>query len=108
MCLNPPSETVILSVGWAWGPPKVMKNASVRQPLSMEPLPFPCHPDRSEAERRDLRFYGPVLEMFFDGAKRLADYCVIQRLSAESKELEGRLSYHDGWNLSISAVLTLP
>src|SRR5258707_8010003 len=73
MCLNPPSETVILSVGWAWGPPKVMKNASVRQPLSMEPLPFPCHPDRSEAERRDLRFYGPVLEMFFDGAKRLAD-----------------------------------
>src|SRR5258707_307582 len=67
MCLNPPSETVILSVGWAWGPPKVMKNASVRQPLSMEPLPFPCHPDRSEAERRDLRFYGPVLEMFFDG-----------------------------------------
>ena len=39
--------------------------ASFRQPLSMEPLPFPCHPDRSEAERRDLRFYGPFLEMFF-------------------------------------------
>jgi hypothetical protein len=31
-----------------------------------EPLPFPCHPDRSEAERRDLRFRGPFLEMFFD------------------------------------------
>src|ERR1700730_3179677 len=30
---------------WACGPPKVMKNASVRHPLSMEPLPFPCHPD---------------------------------------------------------------
>jgi hypothetical protein len=29
-------------------------------------LPFPCHPDRSEAERRDLRFRGPFLEMFFD------------------------------------------
>jgi hypothetical protein len=39
----------------------------------MEPLPFPCHPacpgapwDRSEAERRDLRFRGPFVEMFFD------------------------------------------
>jgi hypothetical protein len=90
---------------WACGPPKVIKNASVRHPLSMEPLPFPCHPDRSEpgfpatlcqtrprvrlslkerrmrsanaikihrksgeAERRDLRFRGPFLEMFFDKA----------------------------------------
>jgi hypothetical protein len=41
----------------------------------MEPLPFPCHPacpgvpwDRSEAERRDLRFPGPFVEMFFDRA----------------------------------------
>ena len=24
-----------------------------------------CHPDRSEAQWRDLQFYGPVLEMFF-------------------------------------------
>src|ERR1700740_2053350 len=32
------------------------------------PLPSPCHPDRSEAKRRDLRFYGPFLDMFFDGA----------------------------------------
>jgi hypothetical protein len=31
-----------------------------------EPLPFPCHPDRSEAERRDLRFRGPFLDMCFD------------------------------------------
>src|ERR1700747_376298 len=36
----------------------------------MEPFPFPCHPDRSEAKRRDLRFRGPFDEMFFDGAKR--------------------------------------
>jgi peptidyl-prolyl cis-trans isomerase SurA len=28
-----------------------------------------CHPDRSEAEWRDLQFSGPLLEMFFDGAK---------------------------------------
>src|ERR1700757_4670999 len=35
----------------------------------MEPFPFPCHPDRSEAKRRDLRFRGPFVEMFFDGAK---------------------------------------
>ena len=41
-----------------------MKNASVRHPRFMEPLPFPCHPDRSEAERRDLRFRGPFVEMF--------------------------------------------
>jgi hypothetical protein len=26
---------------WACGPPKVMKKASVRQLLSIEPLPFP-------------------------------------------------------------------
>ncbi len=38
------------------GPPRVLKNASVRRPLSMEPSPFPCHPDRSEAEWRDLWF----------------------------------------------------
>jgi hypothetical protein len=36
-----------------------MKDASVRQPLFIEPSPSPCHPDRSEAERRDLRFRGP-------------------------------------------------
>jgi hypothetical protein len=28
-------------------PTQVMKNASVQQPLPGEPLPFPCHPDRS-------------------------------------------------------------
>jgi hypothetical protein len=44
-----------------------MKNAQARPPLSVEPLPSPCHPDRSEAEGRDLRFYGPFVEMFFDG-----------------------------------------
>src|SRR5258707_390362 len=62
-----------------------MKNASVRQPLSMEPLPFPCHHDRSEAERRDLRFYGPFLEMFFDGAKRLADLSPNRGFTARSR-----------------------
>jgi hypothetical protein len=25
-----------------------------------------CHPDRSVAKWRDLQFYGPLLEMFFD------------------------------------------
>jgi hypothetical protein len=33
--------------------PKVMKNASVQQPLSIEPLPFPLS---SRAKPRDLRF----------------------------------------------------
>jgi hypothetical protein len=32
----------------ASGPPKVIKNASVRHPHFIDPLPFPCHPDRSE------------------------------------------------------------
>jgi hypothetical protein len=39
---------------------------SVRHLLSMEPLPFPCHPDRSAAERRDLRFRKPFVDMFVD------------------------------------------
>jgi hypothetical protein len=30
----------------ACGPSKAMKNASVRHPLSMEPIPSPCHPER--------------------------------------------------------------
>jgi hypothetical protein len=25
-----------------------------------------CHPDRSVGEWRDLQFYGPLMEMFFD------------------------------------------
>ena len=37
---NHPS-LVIPSVGWASGPPKVMKKASVRQLLFIEPLPLP-------------------------------------------------------------------
>src|SRR5438552_910325 len=31
----------------------------------MEAPPSPCHPDRSEAKRRDLRFYGPSWRCFF-------------------------------------------
>jgi hypothetical protein len=38
---------------------KVMKNASVQQPLSTEPLPFPLS---SRAKPRDLQFCGPFLE----------------------------------------------
>jgi hypothetical protein len=41
----------------------------------MESLLFPCHPDRSEAERRDLRFRGPFVEMFFDRAQRSGEIC---------------------------------
>jgi hypothetical protein len=60
---------------WACGPRKVMKSTSVRHPLSVEPVPLPCHPDRSEAERRDLRFRGPFVEMFFDRAQRSGEIC---------------------------------
>ena len=50
---------------WACGPPEAMRNASVQQLLSIEPLPFPLS---SRAQPRDLRFRGPFLEMFFDRA----------------------------------------
>jgi hypothetical protein len=52
---------------WACGPPKVTKNASVQQPLSVEVLPFPLS---SRGEPRDLQFRGAFLEMFFDRAQR--------------------------------------
>jgi hypothetical protein len=35
----------------------------------------PCHPDRSAAQWRDLRFSGPSVEMFFDGAQRSGENC---------------------------------
>jgi hypothetical protein len=65
---------------WACGRPKVIEKRFtgphlVRHPLSMESLPFPCHPDRSEAERRDLRFRRPFVEMFFDRAQRIGEIC---------------------------------
>jgi hypothetical protein len=40
------------------------EKTSVRHPLFMEQLLLPCHPDRSEAERRDLRFRRPFVQMF--------------------------------------------
>jgi hypothetical protein len=44
-----------------------MKNGFCQQLLfsgsALSPL---CHPDRSAAQWRDLRFSGPFLEMFFD------------------------------------------
>ena len=78
-------KIVILSVIWACGPPKMMKNVSVPATTLSLPLPSPCHPDRSEAKRRDLRFYGPFLDMFFDGAKRLTDLSPDTRLMARSR-----------------------
>jgi len=43
------SNKFVISTGGVMGlrPTQVMKNASVRHPRFMEPLPFPCHPDRS-------------------------------------------------------------
>ena len=69
LCVDAPSWICFSTEeSWAFGPPKVMKNAAVQQPLSFQPVPFPCHPDWSEAEGRDLRFRGPLLDMFFDRA----------------------------------------
>jgi hypothetical protein len=49
------------------GPPKVMKNARSGNDSFMKPLPSPLS---SRPKRRDLQFYGPFLEMFFDKAQR--------------------------------------
>ena len=54
---------------WACGPPKMMKNASVQQPLSMNRRPLlviPSAADLSQRAWRDLRFRGPFVGMFFD------------------------------------------
>jgi hypothetical protein len=56
-----PRRAVGPEESWA-GLFKEMKNPTVRQPLPVTLLPFPCHPDRSEAERRDLRFRGSLVE----------------------------------------------
>jgi hypothetical protein len=42
------------------------ENATVRQPHSIEPLPFPL--SSRGAKPRDLRFRGPFLETLFDRA----------------------------------------
>jgi hypothetical protein len=45
------------------------QGAEKQLPFSNDSLwkrpPPPCHPDRSEAQWRDLRFGGSFLEMFF-------------------------------------------
>jgi hypothetical protein len=40
-------EVFLKELSWAFGPSKPTKNASVRQPPSMEPLPFPSSSRRS-------------------------------------------------------------
>jgi hypothetical protein len=47
----------------------------VRMFLQKSELQPNCHLDRSEAERRDLRFRGPFVEMFFDRAQRSGEIC---------------------------------
>ena len=49
-------KTLIAEWSRACVPPKVMKNVSLRQPPSTSRCLLLCHPDRSEAEGRDLRF----------------------------------------------------
>ena len=44
-----------------------------QQPLSMETRTPLCHPDRSEAERRDLRFHGPFVDMLFSDTRTFLD-----------------------------------
>jgi hypothetical protein len=66
LCVDAPSwKCFSTELPWACGPPEAMRNASVQQLLSIEPLPFPLS---SRAKPRDLRFRGPFLEMFFDRA----------------------------------------
>jgi len=50
-------------------------------------IPPPCHPDRSAAQWRDLRFDGSFLEMFFDRAKRSGEIrgCPVEKQTATSR-----------------------
>jgi hypothetical protein len=79
------------------------EKASVRQPLSTEPLPFPLS---SRAKPRDLQFSGPFVEMFFDQSciglwltqgdeKRLgtATTLYVTALSLSSRPKRIRISY---------------
>jgi hypothetical protein len=52
------SDKIVISTGVVMDP-KVTKNASVQQPLFMEPFPFPLS---SRAKPRDLQFRGSFLE----------------------------------------------
>jgi hypothetical protein len=59
---------------WRCFSTEVMKKASVRQLLSIEPLPPPLS---SRAKPRDLRFRGPFVDMFFrKSAAQRRDLCV--------------------------------
>jgi len=62
---------------WAFSSPKLMKSGFWKRDLP------PCHPDRSAAQWRDLRFDGSFLEMFFDRAKRSGEICGSAVLSWE-------------------------
>jgi hypothetical protein len=54
----------------------------------MEPSPLPCHPDRSEAERRDLRFRGPFVEVVFDRRTHEALFITLGRPQAHERNGE--------------------
>jgi hypothetical protein len=44
-------------------------------PPILNALSASCHPDRSAAQWRDLRFSGPFVEMFFERAQRSGEIC---------------------------------
>jgi hypothetical protein len=63
------SHSLTLEESWPVSPPKVTKKASAQQLFSLQvPSLPPCHPHRSKAQWRDLRFSGPFLEMFLYAA----------------------------------------
>jgi hypothetical protein len=49
------------------GVPPTQGNEERRQPLSIDPPLSPCHPDRSEAEWRDPRYFAGLLGLIFPG-----------------------------------------
>src|SRR5882757_8530007 len=52
------------------------------------------------AERRDLRFYGPFVGMFFDGAKRFADLSQTEGFIARSRRTPAMPVDRCSWELS--------
>ncbi len=80
-----PHKGVILSVIWAGGPPKVMKNAfcSATDFHGNAALPLSSRPKRSVAEGSAVP--RTFVEVFFDGAKRRVDLSHSGRLMARSR-----------------------
>jgi hypothetical protein len=86
---RPPRRAVGPEESWACGPPEVIKNASVRHPLSMEPLPFPCHPDRTRISCHVALDTAACAAFVKEGSMRCTNATKFHRKSGRAKRSGG-------------------